>query len=402
MEGMWLLWLSRPNSEALTSIELPAPNDKPYELLPSSVVKRTEQICKMSMPLQLLLRLPSALRCHATAPLLRQPNICTRFFSKTIQQAQSKPPKPTLRRSQQGQSQPQSSPKPAAPPPRLYAEPRYQGQTPDSLLRTFYSSKDDCLLLYKAPSHTSFYFNSYILGSALLGAALIQGLQIRDPPQSVREAAEEKNLRPPLWLQALNGSVAIFLAALSTACFLAPWKLVRSVSLVKNAAGSGPIASDARVRFEMKHPLPILQKMPFTSRLGGGALEAEVGSVFMDRNVRSSEQLRFHNVPFEHAQAWTADYLTPSPQPTSSILDRLRSVNSALVNVWPALRQNIRRMLTRDGIAYVRIPGNGNWKMDLHGCELLDEGKILGRAVQVDAAKVDRRITTSLWNKVGP
>jgi hypothetical protein len=351
----------------------------------------------MSIPLQLLLRLPPALRCHATAPLLRQPKISARFFSKSIRQAQSKPPKPTLRRSQPGQPQPQSSHRlPERPIPKAYTEPRYQGSTPDVLLRSFYQSNDTHLLLYKAPSHTSFYFNSYILGIALLGCALNQGLHISDPPQSVKE----KNPPTPFWSQVLNGGVAIIFAALSTACFLAPWKLVRSVSLVKRAVGGGPAASLARVRFEMRHPFPILQRLPFASRLGGGALDAEVGSVFMDRNVRSSEQLVFYNVPFEYAQAWTADYFIPSSRPPPTIMDRLKSVNSSLVNVWPAMRQNIRRMLTRDSMAYVRIPGSGNWKMDLHGCELLDEGKILGRIVKVDAEKVDRRITTSLWSRV--
>ena len=43
-------------------------------------------------------------------------------------------------------------------------------------------------------------------------------------------------------------------------------------------------------------------------------------------------------------------------------------------------------MFTRDGMAYIRITGHGNWKLDLQGCELLDEGRALLEVMGMDEA----------------
>ena len=55
------------------------------------------------------------------------------------------------------------------------------------------------------------------------------------------------------------------------------------------------------------------------------------------------------------------------------------------MRVWPTAKLDTRRMFVRDGMAYVRIPHRGDWKLDLQGCEVVDEGRILGKVMQVEA-----------------
>ena len=54
------------------------------------------------------------------------------------------------------------------------------------------------------------------------------------------------------------------------------------------------------------------------------------------------------------------------------------------MDVVPTVWQDVRRMFLRDGMAYVRIEGYGNWKLDLQGCALLDGGKPLERVMVVE------------------
>jgi hypothetical protein len=318
-----------------------------------------------------------------------------RLFSKTPHRLQSKPPKPTLRPQQKA---PPNRP-PPPPPPKPAASPRNTLSIPDSLLRTFYQSDSIHLLLYKAPNHTSFYLNSYIFGSLLLGGAIFQGLNFGDPPESVKAEGQ----RPKRWARVVNGTVAIMFAVFATAFFLAPTKLIKSVTLTKTAVTQANSAGKRGlgVVFEMKHPLPVWKFLPFMKKTEGGEVRAEVGSVFIDRKVRARENLSFYSVPANLAEAWTAHYFTASPPQRKSILSLLQGFNSSLVNAWPALRRDVGRMFMREGFAYVRIPDHGNWKMDLNGCEILEEGQVLEKVVQVDAAQVDRSWWTAFRERVG-
>jgi hypothetical protein len=178
----------------------------------------------------------------------------------------------------------------------------------------------------------------------------------------------------------------LLLATFAALAFMAPLQLVKTISLVKNAiitdrAGNVRKRVDVALRFELKHPLPILQRLPFVAKKGGGVIDAELNTVYMDRRVRSLQSMAFFPVPAEMAQAWTAAYFHPSPQPPRSVLSRLKGFNDSLVNSWPALKQNVRRMILREGMADVRIPGHGRWKVDLQGCEILESGKVLERVV---------------------
>ena len=46
------------------------------------------------------------------------------------------------------------------------------------------------------------------------------------------------------------------------------------------------------------------------------------------------------------------------------------------------MKQDVRRMFLRDGMAYIRIVGqDGQWKLDLEMCQLLDDGKLLNQVM---------------------
>lgn len=341
----------------------------------------------METTFQLLLRLPPALRCHAAPPFLCQPNGPNRVFSRAIPRLQSQPPKPTVRRPQQAESTSKAPFQTPRPPPRPRTGPVSPVTTPDNFLRRFYESRDSRLLLYKAPKHTSFYFNSYILGAILLTGAVLQVWNFRAPPAAFEANAAETR-RPSRWVHITNWAGAGLLSGFATAFFLAPWKLIKTVTLVKQAGASG--GRGAEMLFELKHPFPPLQRLPLVRNTGGGSISADVHKVLIDRNVAASERLSYHSVPASAAQAWTAAYFTPAPREPRSLLARLRSANASLVNAWPALKTDVGRMFLREGMAYVRIPEHGNWKMDLNGCEVLEHGKVLERLCIVDAQAVDR------------
>ena len=202
------------------------------------------------------------------------------------------------------------------------------------------------------------------------------GLNASDPPQ---ELTREK---PHLWVLAANGAGGFLLATFATLAFMAPLRLVKSISLAKNVVASGRYGNtkfvNVALRFEMRRsPL----RLPFVQRKGAWVIDAELRTVYMDRRVRSLESMAFYPVPVDMAQSWTAEYFTPAPRRPRSVLSRLRGFNDSLLNTWPALKQNVRRLMLREGMADVRIPGHGRVKVDLQGCEILEHGRVLERVV---------------------
>lgn len=45
-------------------------------------------------------------------------------------------------------------------------------------------------------------------------------------------------------------------------------------------------------------------------------------------------------------------------------------------------------MFNRDGMAYARV-GSQNWKMDLEGCEMLENGQVLSKLSREGAVRTD-------------
>lgn len=195
--------------------------------------------------------------------------------------------------------------------------------------------------------------------------------------------------QPALWIQSFTMISGLMFTVFATTFFMGPLRLIKSVSLVKNRV-VGNRFHDLGVVFEMRHPFPIIQRLPFVKKTGGGEVEAEMGKAFMDREIPTSRVLDYFYVPPKFSQEWTQAYFNPVPEPPRTVLQRLRDANRGLVGLWPMLRTDVRRMFLREGMVYVRISGYGNWKMDLQGCELLDEGRVLERCVRAEPGEVDR------------
>lgn len=85
-----------------------------------------------------------------------------------------------------------------------------------------------------------------------------------------------------------------------------------------------------------------------------------------------ADKIPYYNVPLNLAEEFTQQSTTTRKL---SIRERLSRFNNGLLNIWPILKQDVRRMCNRDGIAYVRVEGRGEWKLDVHHAMLLDEGK---------------------------
>ena len=358
----------------------------------------------MATTLQLLLRLPPALRCHTIAPLFRQSAesnfiiscLPKRLLSNTTRNLQrskpAKPPaKPTGRQRtpppprQPNQTPPQPSSEPAAP--------KSTPKTTEALLSA-YLKEHDVLLLYKSPNHTSFYINSYLMGALLLLGGL----------NTARNAADNPNLpKTPYLIKSASIAIGAIFAIFATTFFMAPQKLVRSIALMKGLDKRG--IPEAILRFEMKHPMPRFQRLPFLGdRItgGGGVIEAPLNHVFLDRNVSSSSSdLTFYSIPVDQATLFTDSHFHPAaPAPKSeSILSRLGSFNRSLLNIFPTLRQDVRRMFLRDGMAYIRITDHGDWKVDLQGCEVLEMGKPLDK-VMVHDEGFDRSWWRKMYNAI--
>lgn len=200
-------------------------------------------------------------------------------------------------------------------------------------------------------------------------------------------------------IQALTIVPAVFFVIFSTAFFIGPLKLVRTLSLVRSIPEKATVQGQMFLRFEMKHPLPFV-RFPFMKRRSGGVIDAPIGNVCLDRSIDSiKENYPSYNVPLARSEDFTDKHLDPSaplplPGGASSsipssgsrggILARLQSFNRGLLNIWPAFVRDVRRMFMRDGMMYVRIPGHGNWKMDVQDCALLDEGRPMMEVLEVD------------------
>ncbi|KAF2172313.1 hypothetical protein M409DRAFT_50031 [Zasmidium cellare ATCC 36951] len=219
------------------------------------------------------------------------------------------------------------------------------------------------VLLYTAPRHGSFFAMSYIAGSIfVVGGYLATVTFIKDEPG-----------KPKLkwWAKATAALPAFFFAIIGTTFILAPMKMIKSIAIVTQNGGR-------ILRFEVKRKLPFMKP---------DIMETPVSKVVLDRGISSaSTNVKIHNVPLSEAKAFTESYLSKSQDASHNggVLSRLSSFNKSLVNAWPAFKRDIGRMWLRESMAYVRIEGNGNFKVDLQGCSLLDEGKPLQKLINID------------------
>lgn len=235
---------------------------------------------------------------------------------------------------------PETSLTPPNPPPAVQRLPK-----PLSYAEKLFSLGDE-ILIYKSPSHRSFFIASYVTGGLLLfGAWNWTMLTNYDLEGGERRVA--------WYIRVVEGIPLLFLAIASTAMILAPSKIIRSITVLSPAATA---TGRPMLRCEINNSIPFLKRKPFL---------VAPSEAYLNRRVNATEDLSFRSVPFSEAAAFTSD-----KHPFARQLPQDRGL-------WTSLQRDTRRMFLREGFAYLRTAEDGNWKLDLRGCEVLDWGKPL-------------------------
>ncbi|CAK4031679.1 Hypothetical predicted protein [Lecanosticta acicola] len=324
----------------------------------------------MAATLRGLLRLPPILRsqvvlreplvqCRLQATLRHSPSsISTRAFGNTsarLARQENSPPLPRV-----------VKPGLAKAP---LATPRFHERVIDTIAPAL-----DRVLLYVSPNHGAFFFASYMVGIGFMVGSFMYARLLKDEPDRPKQH----------WVTKYAvGATAFFMVIFGTAIVLAPSKMIKSISIitVPSTAGAAPTR---KLQFEIKRQLPFLKP---------DLLETDPSNVEFDRSVTSlGSKLNILSVSRSEARAFTDSYfsgtLRTMQQPQRGLLSRL---NGALVNTWPAMKRETRRMCLRDQMAYIRIHPNGNFKIDLQNCTMLDGGRPLTRLTEVDDVRPSLR-----------
>ncbi|EME48971.1 hypothetical protein DOTSEDRAFT_67874 [Dothistroma septosporum NZE10] len=240
----------------------------------------------------------------------------------------------------------------------------------------------DRVLLYASPDHGAFFAASYIIGGFLLiGGYSYAQMFLKDAPD-----------RPIHWVFKSLGAIStVAVVGFGTTFLMAPMKLIRSVAIVTQTTGATPFASSRILRVEVKRNLPFLKP---------DVLETTPSKMVLDRNVPGSvQEIRFQNVPLSQTRSFTEDYFTKHREPhRGGAMASVLAANRSMLSLWPSISREIRRMFLRDQMAYVRIEGNGSFKLDLQDCQLLDSGKPLHRVtIASNEARPSLLGTIAFW-----
>lgn len=130
-----------------------------------------------------------------------------------------------------------------------------------------------------------------------------------------------------------------------------------------------------KLRFEIKRSLPFAKP---------DILEADPSKCAIDRRLNVAfDGIDFSNVPSADAKEWTQLYFAGQwlPEGNAGFFKRL---NRGLLNIWPSMVREVQRILLRNKMTYVRVEGNGNFKLDLQGFFVLDNGRPLLQVMKVD------------------
>lgn len=324
---------------------------------------------------RLLLRLPASLRQSILVERCSQSTSTSSYpfktsFSRTFASSKT-PPKPLRKPSIPGTSPVlKTQPAPARPLPQGSSAPptttKLDGVAPGL----------ERVILYAAPRRDgSFYFLSYFTGAVLiLGASETAKIYLKDRPDGPAL---------PWWVKGPGMLTALFLALMGTTCILAPTSMIKSIAVVtKNG--------ERTLRFEMKKALWFMRPQ---------IVDTRASEVAMNRNVpMSSPDTMIKNVTLGDAKGFTEGYFADAQRPPQrrGVLSSLSKFNKSLPYAWPALKRDVKRMMWRDQMAYIRIEGHGNFKLDLQGCTLLNHGRPLEKIIHIDETS---RPSVASWLK---
>ena len=210
----------------------------------------------------------------------------------------------------------------------------------------------------------------------MIGAYSYSQMFLKDPP--------EESGRPKLpWITKGLGAVSVLaIATFGTAFILAPMKLVKSITAVRQEVKEvGRLASHNvmpwKLRIEVKRALPFAKADVMDLK--------DPKQVVLDRSVPMvSQNILFTSYNIKDSEWVTQQYATSGTLDQNENTGMIKRFNRSLINVWPGVKREVKRMFLRDQMAYVRVEGNGNFKLDLQHSYMLDEGRVLDKLVGTD------------------
>lgn len=217
----------------------------------------------------------------------------------------------------------------------------------------------DELLLYKAPRNVALFTSCMITGGAIqFWVATVASSLI--------------TLTVPWYAKTIMLAGCFISSGMASAIMLTPHHLVKSISLVRTAE------KEAVMRINGTSFFPFIKPR---------VMDLVPGKMMVDSNVTMSLETtkQWWGVPLQNGKAWTQGGLRRPGEPEGNAIAKL---NKSLLNISPAAFSQVRKMFNRDGMAYVRI-GSSNWKMDLEGCEILENGSVLMRMVKEGAVRTN-------------
>jgi hypothetical protein len=342
----------------------------------SGTIKTTLlQLEVMAIPSPLLIRLPPALRCHifastqsTTASLRASQWLRQQPFSNTsrhLQQSRPPPPKPRPIRNNTLTPTPTKQPPPALTAVRSRPLPR-------PVIPPVYSNllnHTGRVLLYRAPPHKSFMINSYFVAIVFLGAGILHATAI---PAATT-----------LLARFLPTLVVIFYAAVFARTMYAPVQLIKEIWLVsRNTDGVAKLSTNTTPRSSsnMMVEFRTTQFIPFMPSTAPTMI-VPLKSAAIDSTVQS-KNLQYYTVPAQPDQL--LDFTKSKPLKQE-------------LGLLESFRRNMARMFMRDGMAYVRV-ADGNWKLDVHGCVVADDGKVLEEVMRLEHRELSGwRLRLSTW-----
>lgn len=245
--------------------------------------------------------------------------------------------------------------------------------------------RQDVILLYVAPSHTAFTIASYAIGFFFIyGAVSYAQLFLKDPPE------DSKRPKLPYYVKLMGAWSTVLIAAFGTVFILAPTKLIKSITAVRQRPQQQlkMTAATARQAAWYSTPMPwklrieVKRAVPFAK--SALLYLKDPQQVSLDRSVPLASQ----NVALTSYNIGDSKWFTEKYALTGTLEHREGGVFSgatrSMVNIWPGIKREVKRMFMRDQMAYMRIEGSGNFKLDLQNSHMLDGGKILDRMVGTD------------------
>jgi hypothetical protein len=243
----------------------------------------------------------------------------------------------------------------ARPPPLPSATKSSTSSTPQSYASGLLGDSES-LLLYKGPNNFGLFASCVIVGGCLF---VWVGTLAHDAFMHTSTIAMVGVLIPCFFVSAISAAIAI-----------TPHHLVKSISIVRTAEKEVVLRVKGTTYFPFRRP---------------ALYDLTPGELMIDSNVTmtlDASGRQWWGVPLKNGKAWTEGRIQ-RPDIEGNAFQRL---NRALLNIWPSTRSQVKKMFNREGMAYVRI-GSGNWKMDLEGCEILEEGSVLMKLVREGAVR---------------